>query len=143
MLQIKILNELLLIIFLLLVLLPRDSESLSFQFQNRRAFVIQLATTVATATAGTELANAAIDVSGLKVVVDQTPGRAAPNQPPSGPLAGTSLGYKVGGGPRPESEVRQIDEARYQAAGKGPSFLVGVPREPASEKNTEKIWTTR
>jgi len=98
---------------------------------------------VTTTTGGAEIANAAINVSGLKVVLDQTRGRAAPNLPPSR-LAGTSVGYKVGGGLRPESEVRQIDEARYQAAGTGPSFLVGVPREPESEKNTEKIlWTTR
>jgi hypothetical protein len=152
MLQIKMLYKLspiasLLLILVLLVL--RNSESLSFQYQSsRRAFFIKAATVATTATttatAGAGMVDAAIDVSGLKVFVNETTaaaGRAAPNQPPSGPLAGTSLGFKVGGGPRPESQVRKIDEARYQAAGKGPSFLVGVPRESPSENNTEKTWT--
>eukprot|EP00979_Chaetoceros_neogracilis_P015499 scaffold6029_cov258-Chaetoceros_neogracile.AAC.1 len=131
-----------LIASLLLILLPRNSESLLFQFQSqsRRAFFIKAAATMTTMTAGAGVAKATIDVSGLKVLVDETPGRAAPNQPSSGPLAGTNLGFKVGGGPRPESEVRKIDEARYEAAGKGPSFLVGVPREQP-ESNTGKIWT--
>jgi hypothetical protein len=92
--------------------------------------------TIATAAcSGDKVANAAIDVSGLRVesaTATATPGRA-PNQPPSGPLAGTKLGFQVAGGPRPESEVRQIDEARYaavrKAQGKGPLFLEGVPRE--------------
>ena len=128
-----------LITSLLMILLPGKSDSLLFQCQSRRAFFIKAATTVTTATAGAGMANA-IDVSGLKVLDEETPGRAAPNQPPSGPLAGTSLGFKVGGGPRPESEVRKIDESRYEAAGKGPAFLVGVPREQP-EVNTEKAWT--
>jgi len=144
MLQIKIPFKLPLITVLLLIQLPTNSESLSFQFQNRRAFVIKVATTVTTATASAKAANAAIDVSGLKVAppVDQTPGRAAPNGPSSGILAGTKLGYQVGGGPRSEEEVRKIDEPRYaavrKAQGLGPLFLEGVPIEGQQEKSETK-----
>ena len=94
---------------------------------------------------GDEAANAAIDVSGLKQE-SAAPGRA-PNPQKSGPLAGTSLGFQVAGGPRPESEVRQIDEGRYaavrKAQGKGPLFLDGVPREgqQPDKTETETKWT--
>jgi hypothetical protein len=79
-------------------------------------------------------------VSGLRAEQQQkqatvtvTPGRA-PNQPKSGPLAGTKLGFQVGGdGPRLEEQVRKIDEPRYaavrKAQGLGPLFLEGVPIE--------------
>ena len=145
--------SLLLLLLLLLILVPRNSDSLQFPSSNssRRNFFIK-ATTATTAaciwcTGGVEVANAAIDVSGLKVeqsssstiTTTTTPGRA-PNQPASGPLAGTKLGFQVGGGPRPEEEVRKIDEPRYAAArkaqGKGPLFLDGVPIE-------EQITTIR
>ena len=91
---------------------------------------------IATA-ACSEAANAAIDVSGLKVEKPAvTPGRP-PNAPPSGPLAGTPLGYKVGGGPRSEEEVRKIDEPRYAAVRKAqglpPLFLDGVPIEKPNQ----------
>lgn len=53
----------------------------------------------------------------------------------SGPLANSPLGFQVGGGPRPEAEVREIDKKRYEAAAgaKAPAtadFLDGVPRGP-------------
>ena len=127
-----------LLVSLFLVLLPRNSESLLFLFHSRRVFFTFVTTAAAACGAGAGVANAGIDVSGLKPVPNETPGRA-PNQPPSGPLAGTPLGFKVAGGPRPESEVRKIDEARYIAAGKGPSFLVGVPREQ-SNRNEDAKW---
>jgi hypothetical protein len=145
--------KLLLIASLLLILLLRNSESL--QFPSRRTFFINAVTStsvIATAAwCGDEVANAAIDVSGLRAesttsssVPNQTPGRA-PNQPASGPLAGTKLGFQVGGGPRPESEVRKIDEPRYaavrKAQGKGPLFLDGVAEEQQPDKaNTETKW---
>ena len=148
----KLLLDASLLLLLLLILVPRNSDSLQFPSSNssRRNFFIK-ATTATTAaciwcTGGVEVANAAIDVSGLKVeqsssstITTATPGRA-PNQPASGPLAGTKLGFQVGGGPRPEEEVRKIDEPRYAAArkaqGKGPFFLEGVPIE-------EQITTIR
>jgi len=151
----KLLLDASLLLLLLLILVPRNSDSLQFPSSNssRRNFFIK-ATTATTAaciwcTGGVEDANAAIDVSGLKVeqsssstittTTTTTPGRA-PNQPASGPLAGTKLGFQVGGGPRPEEEVRKIDEPRYAAArkaqGKGPFFLEGVPIE-------EQITTIR
>ena len=149
----KLLLDASLLLLLLLILVPRNSDSLQFPSSNssRRNFFIK-ATTATTAaciwcTGGVEVANAAIDVSGLKVeqsssstiTTTTTPGRA-PNQPASGPLAGTKLGFQVGGGPRPEEEVRKIDEPRYAAArkaqGKGPLFLDGVPIE-------EQITTIR
>jgi hypothetical protein len=140
----------LLIASLLLILLPRNS---SLQFPSRRTFFLKAVTStsvIATAACwGTrnEVANAAIDVSGLRAEsTPTTPGRA-PSQPSSGPLAGTSLGFQVGGGPRPESEVRQIDEPRYaavrKAQGKGPLFLEGLPREkqqPDGAKTVETKW---
>jgi hypothetical protein len=134
----------LLIASLLLSLLLRNSESL--QFPSRRTFFTKAATAsvIAAACCGNEVANAAIDVSGLRVTESQTqttPGRA-PNQPASGPLAGTSLGFQVAGGPRPESEVRKIDEARYaavrKATGQGPLFLDGVPREQQPDEIKRK-----
>jgi hypothetical protein len=142
----KIMHKLLpLLLLLLIILLPRNSDSLQFP-SSRRNFFIKTATAATAASCfcctggGVEVANAAIDVSGLKVeqsssstiTTTTTPGRA-PNQPSSGPLAGTSLGFQVGGGPRSEDEVRKIDEPRYAAVrksqGKGPLFLDGVPIE--------------
>ena len=93
---------------------------------------------VGSISATSEAANAAIDVSGLRV--DQpvvTPGQA-PTKPKSGPLAGSKLGFQVGGGPRPEEEVRRIDEPRYasvrKAQGLGPLFLEGVPIEQQQQE---------
>jgi hypothetical protein len=160
MLQIPPLNRLGPIASLLLILLLSISNSASLQFNfhpttssstttrsSRRAFFVKAAATLTAATTTVTAAEAAIDVSGLRVVAPEgqpalAPGRA-PNQPPSGPLAGTSLGFQVGGGPRPESEVRKIDEARYQAAGKGPSFLVGVPREDVDKLKTTDMTRMR
>jgi hypothetical protein len=137
-----VLYKLLLIASLLLLLLLRNSESLQFPTSSRRAFFIKAAaatstSVIATTAACCEVANAAIDVSGLRTEQPTvTPGRA-PSQPASGPLAGTKLGFQVGGGPRPEEEVRKIDEPRYAAARKaqgfGPLFLEGVPIEPRTE----------
>ena len=144
---------------LLLLLFVRESDSLQFPTSSsRRAFFVRAAagsliavtTTAAPCCGGCcEVANAAIDVSGLKVeqptAVVIPPGRP-PNQQPSGPLAGTRLGFQVGGGPRPEEEVRKIDEPRYaavrKAQGLGPAFLEGVPTErPQSEKDiAETKW---
>ena len=132
----------------LLLLLWKTSESLQLHQRpattrtgvgpanaiGRRWFLAQAAAVV-TLTKTADAAKAAIDVSGLQV----EGGGRAPNQPPSGPLAGTKLGFQVGGGPRPEEEVRKIDEARYRAAGKGPSFLVGVPREKVQKKPDTSI----
>lgn len=143
---------------LLLLLFVRESDSLQFPTSSsRRAFFVRAAagsliavtTTAAPCCGEREVANAAIDVSGLKVerptAVVIPPGRP-PNQQPSGPLAGTRLGFQVGGGPRPEEEVRKIDEPRYaavrKAQGLGPAFLEGVPTEqPQSEKDiAETKW---
>jgi hypothetical protein len=137
----KLLLDASLLLLLLLILVPRNSDSLQFpnSDSSRRTFFVKAATAACfCCTGGVEVANAAIDVSGLKVeqssstITTTTPGRA-PNQPSSGPLAGTSLGFQVGGGPRPEDEVRKIDEPRYAAVrksqGKGPLFLDGVPIE--------------
>ena len=145
------LYKLLLIASLLLLLLLRNSESLQFPTSSRRTFFIKAAaatSVIATTAACCEVANAAIDVSGLRTEQQQptgTPGRA-PNQPQSGPLAGTKLGFQVGGGPRPEEEVRKIDEPRYaavrKAQGLGPLFLEGVPIEQQqSEKEKAKSET--
>jgi hypothetical protein len=140
---------------LLLILLLRNSESLQFPSTRRTFFIKAVTSTSVIATAawcGDEVANAAIDVSGLRAESTSTPGSApnqtpgrAPNQPASGPLAGTKLGFQVAGGPRPESEVRKIDEPRYaavrKAQGKGPLFLDGVAEEQQLDKaNTETKW---
>ena len=110
----KIMHKLLplLLLLMMIILLPRNSASLQFPSSRRNLFI--KSATAATAAScfcctggGVEVANAAIDVSGLKVeqssssTITTTPGRA-PNQPSSGPLAGTSLGFQVGGGPRSE-----------------------------------------
>ena len=96
----------------------------------RRAF-FQAATASAAGLASSAHATASFlaDAPELK----PPPGKP-PNAPPSGPLANTPLGYQVGGGPRPEAEVREIDRARYKAAAgaapaKTASFLDGVPLE--------------
>jgi hypothetical protein len=135
---------------LLLLLLLRNSESLQFPTSSRRTFFIKVAAATSTCGIATaaccEVANAAIDVSGLRAEQPTvTPGRA-PSQPKSGPLAGTKLGFQVGGGPRPEEEVRKIDEPRYAAArkaqGLGPLFLEGVPIEQQqSDKDKAKTET--
>uniref|UniRef100_A0A7S4K128 Uncharacterized protein n=1 Tax=Odontella aurita TaxID=265563 RepID=A0A7S4K128_9STRA len=143
-----------------LLLFPRNTESLQCSTGRRTFFIKAAAAAAATSTCAiattaaccTEAANAAIDVSGLRVVEQQqrppptvAPGRP-PNQPPSGPLAGTKLGFQVGGGPRPEEEVRKIDEPRYaavrKAQGLGPLWLEGVPIEqPQTDKaKTETKW---
>jgi hypothetical protein len=133
--------------YLLLIiasLLPRNSNSLQFP-TSRRTFVTKaaasasaIATAVVVAGGGAgEVANAAIDVSGLSVEpLAVTPGQAPTRRgapPASGLLAGTKLGFQVGGGPRSEEEVRKIDEPRYaavrKAQGLGPAFLEGVPIE--------------
>jgi hypothetical protein len=148
--MLHILYKLLLISSLLLLLLLRNSESLQFPTSSRRTFFIKaaaaaatstsvIATTLTAASYDCEVANAAIDVSGLRAEQQQkqatvtvTPGRA-PNQPKSGPLAGTKLGFQVDNGPRSEEQVRKIDEPRYaavrKAQGLGPLFLEGVPIE--------------
>jgi hypothetical protein len=162
--MLHMLYKLLLIASLLLLLLLRNSESLQFPTStSRRTFFIKaaaasstsvIATTLTAACCFCEVANAAIDVSGLRAeqqkqqpTVTTPPGRA-PNQPPSGPLAGSKLGFQVGGGPRPEEEVRKIDEPRYAAArkaqGLGPLFLEGVPieqeQQPSDKAKTETNW---
>ena len=143
----------------LFVILLLNNEIDAYSFQSRRSFF--KATTAATTAACLVVGNAnAIDVSGLVIEggataqLSQTsnsasidvsslaiegaqPGRA-PNQPASGLLAGTKLGFQVGGGPRPEEVVRKIDESRYKAAtvpgrpNNNPAFLEGLPREPVS-----------
>lgn len=143
--MLHMLSKLLLIASQLLILLPRNSESL--QFSSRRTFFTRAATASAviatTAFCGNEAANAAIDVSGLREESTNTQTGRAPNQPSSGPLAGTSLGFQVAGGPRPESEVRMIDESRYaavrKAQGKGPLFLDGVPIEVQQTDNSDMM----
>jgi hypothetical protein len=145
--------KLLLIASLLLFLLLRNSESLQFPTSSRRTFFIKAAAAAtSTSVIATTAANAAIDVSALRAEQQQptanvAPGRA-PNQPRSGPLASTKLGFQVGGGPRPEEEVRKIDEPRYAAArkaqGLGPLFLEGVPieqqQQQSDEAKTETNW---
>ena len=157
--MLHILNKLLLIASLLLFLLLRNSESLQLfptstststatTSTTRRTFFIKAAaatstSVIATTAAYHEVANAAIDVSSLRTEQSQTtvtpgpPGRA-PSQPGSGPFAGTKLGFQVGGGPRPEEEVRKIDEPRYaavrKAQGLGPLFLEGVPIEQQQQQ---------
>mmetsp|Transcript_33868 Transcript_33868/g.40983 ORF Transcript_33868/g.40983 Transcript_33868/m.40983 type:complete len:147 (-) Transcript_33868:220-660(-) len=141
--MLQMLYKLMLIASLLLTLLLRKSESLQFP-TTRRTFFIKATYTSVIASAACcdgKMANAAIDVSRLKVEQStNTPGRA-PNQPQSGPLAGTSLGFQVGGGPRPENEVRKIDEERYaavrKATGQGPLFLDGLQREQPDETKSE------
>ena len=114
-------------LFIVCSLLRVCTESVVLQ---RRAFVQAAVVSVTTA------AGVVDAVPPFLADAPELRGRA-PNQPPSGPLAGTPLGFKVGGGPRPESEVRKIDEARY-AAVRGPervpSFLDGVPRETAEKR---------
>lgn len=123
----------------LLVLTARNAESL--HVSSRRDFFVKAATSTTTiAFGGAQLAHAAIDVSGLPV--EQSPQSNArgvdPRQLKSGPLAGTKLGFQVGGGPRSEEVVRAIDQPRYEAVrktqGLGPMFLDGVPRETQPEK---------
>ena len=110
-----------------LLLLVRGSESLTLQ---RRA-LFKAAVAAASVTAAVAQVSPArasqIDWQQLGVPTEREPGRA-PNQSASGPLANSPFGFKVRGGPRPEEEVRKIDEARYRAAGKAPSFFDGVPR---------------
>lgn len=149
----------LIITSLLLLLLLRNSESLQFP-TSRRTFVAKAAAACAVAVAGGgagagagEVANAAIDVSGLRteppvLAVTVTPGQAPTKRgtpPKSGPLAGTKLGFQVGGGPRSEEEVRQIDEPRYaavrKAQGLGPLFLEGLPIE--GQEGTSEIKSAR
>mmetsp|Transcript_2991 Transcript_2991/g.4870 ORF Transcript_2991/g.4870 Transcript_2991/m.4870 type:complete len:151 (-) Transcript_2991:230-682(-) len=135
---------LLLLLFSLDISCNRHSVD-AYAFQSRRAFVkaAALATTAAACVGVVGVENAAsIDVSGLSIE-GAAPGRA-PNQPASGPLAGSKLGFQVGGGPRPEEEVRKIDEARYKAArgSNNPAFLDGVPREP-TDNSIDTKWTTR
>ena len=126
---------------LLLALVARNTESLHIQSSSssssRRNFLPKAAGIAAAAACGeVKVANAGIDVSGIKVEQPPkpavTPGRP-PNAPKSGPLAGTALGFQVGGGPRSESEVREIDAPRYAAVRKAqglpPLFLEGVPVE--------------
>ena len=157
--MLHVLNKLLLIASLLLFLLLRNSESLQLfptsttatATTTRRTFFIKAAaatstSVIATTAAYHEVANAAIDVSSLRTEQSQTtvtpdpPGRA-PSQPASGPFAGTKLGFQVGGGPRPEEEVRKIDEPRYaavrKAQGLGPLFLEGVPIEQEQQQSTK------
>ena len=99
----------------------------------RRAFFL-VATASVTAGRASGVANAVPAFLADAPELKPPPGRP-PNAPPSGPLANTPLGYKVGGGPRPEAEVREIDKARYAKVAprvvpdKVPSFLDGVPRE--------------
>lgn len=135
------------LVLIIASLLLRNSESLQFpkSSSSRRAFFVKAATTatvlvVGGSSATIEAANAAIDVSGLRVEGDQpvaTRGQA-PSNPKSGPLAGTKLGFQVGGGPRPEEEVRRIDEPRYaavlKAQGLGPLWLEGVPIEQQQQQ---------
>jgi hypothetical protein len=121
--MLHMLFKLLLIASLLLILLLRNSESL--QFPSRRTFFINAVTStsvIATAAwCGDEVANAAIDVSGLRA--ESTTSSSVPNQ----------------------TEVRKIDEPRYaavrKAQGKGPLFLDGVAEEQQPDKaNTETKW---
>ena len=112
-----------------LLLLVRGSESLTLQ--RRGLFKAAVAAASVTA-AGAQVSPARaseIDWQALGVPVERLnqpePGRP-PNPQASGPLANTPFGFQVGGGPRPEEEVRKIDEARYRAAGRSP--LDGVPR---------------
>jgi len=98
----------------------------------RRA-LLQATAAVSSAAAGAGVALAVPDFLADAPELRPPPGRP-PNAPPSGPLANTPLGYQVGGGPRPEAEVREIDKKRYEAAAgaapeKSASFLDGLPRE--------------
>lgn len=128
------------------LLLLRNSESLQFPTttsRSRRAFFVEAAAAATAVVATTEVANAAIDVSGLRAEGGQPVAASAQGQAPSnlksGPLAGTKLGFQVGGGPRPEEEVRRIDEPRYAAArkaqGLGPLWLEGVPIEQQQQQD--------
>mmetsp|Transcript_20571 Transcript_20571/g.44790 ORF Transcript_20571/g.44790 Transcript_20571/m.44790 type:complete len:146 (-) Transcript_20571:94-531(-) len=127
-------------------LLLRNSDSFQFQTSSRRAFFVKATTTATVVVVGgssatIEAANAAIDVSGLRVEGDQPVAARgqAPSNLKSGPLAGTKLGFQVGGGPRPEEEVRKIDEPRYaavrKAQGLGPLWLEGVPIEQRQQQH--------
>ena len=146
----------LIVSLLVLVVLLRNSESLQFptSSRSRRAFFVEAtaaATVVVVGVGGScsatiEVANAAIDVSGLKVEGGQPVAASARGQAPSniksGPLAGTKLGFQVGGGPRPEEEVRRIDEPRYaavrKAQGLGPLWLEGVPIEQQQQQQQQQ-----
>jgi hypothetical protein len=150
----KMMIKMLLLIASLLLLMLRNSESLQFptsrrsrsrsSSSGRRAFFIEAAAATVVVVGGSiatgEAANASIDVSGLRVEGGQPV--AARGQPPSklksGPLAGTKLGFQVGGGPRPEEEVRRIDEPRYaavrKAQGLGPLWLEGVQIEQQQQQ---------
>ena len=110
-----------------LLLLVRGSESLTLQRRALFKAAVAAASVTAAAAQVSPARASQIDWQQLGVPVEREPGRA-PNQPASGPLANSPFGFKVGGGPRPEEEVRKIDEARYRAAGKAPSFFDGVPR---------------
>ena len=108
----------------------------------RRAF-FQAATASAAGLASSAHATASFlaDAPELK----PPPGKP-PNAPPSGPLANTPLGYQVGGGPRPEAEVREIDRARYKAAAgaapaKTASFLDGAKSWRGSQRAADHPWT--
>ena len=95
---------------LLLGLSVSTTESIQVQ-SSRRNFFAKATSALATAAVGGEAANAGIDVSGIKVEQPPkppvTPGRP-PNAPKSGPLAGTALGFQVGGGPRSEEVRRRV-----------------------------------
>ena len=113
-----------------LLLLVRGSESLTLQRRALFKAAVAAASVTAAAAQVSPARASQIDWQQLGVPTEREPGRA-PNQPASGPLANSPFGFKVGGGPRPEEEVRKIDEARYRAArgpDNPPSFLDGVPR---------------
>jgi hypothetical protein len=142
----KTMFKLLLIMSLLLLLLLRKSESLQFLTSSRRAFFVETTTFVVVggSIATSEAADAAIDVSGLRVDQPVVTRGQAPSNLKSGPLAGTKLGFQVGGGPRSEEEVRRIDEPRYaavrKAQGLGPLWLESVPIE---QQPTQQLGTAK
>mmetsp|Transcript_19490 Transcript_19490/g.40153 ORF Transcript_19490/g.40153 Transcript_19490/m.40153 type:complete len:157 (+) Transcript_19490:117-587(+) len=136
----------------LLLPLVRNSESLRFRTSSSRSrsdfFVEVAAATVVVVGGGSATigaANAAIDVSGLRVEGGRPVGARgqAPSNLKSGPLAGTKLGFRVGRGPRPEEEVRRIDEPRYaavrKAQGLGPLWLEGVQIEQQQQQQQQQL----
>ena len=135
------------LLLLIASLLLRTSESLQFltndnNRHSRRAFFVEAAAaTVVVVCGSSEAANAAIDVSGLRVDQPVATRGQAPSNVKSGPLAGTKLGFQVGGGPRPEEEVRRIDEPRYaavrKAQGLGPLWLEGVPIDQQQQQQQQ------